>query len=230
MISKDIIRLNNEMREKLTEENKKIYEDMLVYIRLNAKKSEQDTEEVLLEILEHLLEAQSADKTAYDVFGDDLKQYCDELIAEIPGEKQSKTLLFGSYLVFYFLGIIGILYGVISYAIYQFFQKGSNEFTFSLGSGITIVLIDLVLLFIFVKLVLKWMKSTMFRKKQVKKWVEFFQIWLICTAYIGISLAGSIFMPDFGVPITIPVIYIAGIGVILYIVSVILNKKYRLTK
>ena len=47
MNSKDIIKLNNNLREKLSEENKEVYEDMLVYIRLNANKSEQQTEEVL---------------------------------------------------------------------------------------------------------------------------------------------------------------------------------------
>ena len=37
-------------------------------------------EELLLEILDHLLEAQEDGKTAHDIFGEDLKAYCDELI------------------------------------------------------------------------------------------------------------------------------------------------------
>ena len=37
-------------------------------------------EELLLEILDRLLEAQEDGKTAHDIFGEDLKAYCDELI------------------------------------------------------------------------------------------------------------------------------------------------------
>ena len=37
-------------------------------------------EELLLEILDHLLEAQEDGKTAHNIFGEDLKAYCDELI------------------------------------------------------------------------------------------------------------------------------------------------------
>ncbi|MEN2769238.1 DUF1129 family protein [Ornithinibacillus xuwenensis] len=230
MNSKDIIKMNNDLREELSEENKKIYEDMLVYIRLNANKSEQQTEEVLLELLEHLLQAQSEGKTAKDVFGDDFKVYCDELIEEIPGEKKSQALLFGSYIIMHYLAILSTFYGASSFLLHQFFDIGSIEFTFSLGSGAAIILIDLILLYFFIKVVFRWMKGSTFREKEIKKWVEFLQIWLICVVFIGLSLAVTIFMPDFGGPISIPVLTFVGVGIILFIVSFVLNKKYRITK
>ena len=103
MNAKDIIELNNELREQLNKENLAAYEDMLTYIRLSSNKSEQQTEEVLLELLEHLLEAQKSGKTAKDIFGEDIKQYCDELINEIPGEKSQKHEI----LVLYRITIFG---------------------------------------------------------------------------------------------------------------------------
>ncbi|WP_010098144.1 DUF1129 family protein [Ornithinibacillus scapharcae] len=230
MNSKDIIKLNNEMRKELTEENEAIYGDMLVYIRLNAKKSEQQTEEVLLELLEHLLQAQKEGKSAKDVFGSDLKQYCEEVIKEIPGEKKSQTLLFGTYLIFQMIGLVATVFGVVNYGIYHLFEIGYEQFTFTLGKGIVVTILGLVLLFIFVAIVLKWMKSSTFKQKKPNKWVEFLQIWLICTAYIALTIFMPFLIPDFGVAIHIPNIFIMLIGILFILLAIILNKRYRITK
>ena len=66
---KEMVELNNQRRKLLTKENLKYYEDMLVYIRLSYDKSDQEIEEVLLELLDHLLEAQKEGRTAKEVFG-----------------------------------------------------------------------------------------------------------------------------------------------------------------
>ncbi|WP_042142391.1 DUF1129 family protein [Paucisalibacillus sp. EB02] len=230
MNSKDFIKLNNDMREKLSEENKEIYEDMLVYIRLNGNKSEQQTEEVLFELLEHLLEAQKEGKTARDVFGHNLRKYCDELIAEIPGEKQSFALLFGAYIVIYFLGILSTFHGIANFVLHQFFDVGSNDFTFSIGSGITVVIIDLVILSGFILIILRWLRNSTFKEKKPKKWVEFLQLWFISMIFIGATVLVPIIMPSFGSEITIPVLFFAVIGVLLFLISFVLNKKFRITK
>ncbi|MEN2466955.1 DUF1129 family protein [Ornithinibacillus sp. JPR2-1] len=230
MNSKDIIKINNEMREKLTEENLAIYEDMLVYIRLNGNKSEQQTEEVLFELLEHLLHAQEEGKTAKAVFGNDLKKYCDELIAEIPSEKRSASILFGVYIAIDFLAFLSLIYGILSFGAYHFFNFGSNEFTFALGSAITIILIYLLLLYIFIVLVFKWIKKSLFKDEKPKKWVEFFKLWVICTLCIGLLVLIPFIFPSFGMEISIPVLSFAVVGVVLYTVKFILNKKYKITK
>jgi DNA-binding ferritin-like protein (Dps family) len=80
----NFITLNNEKRKLLTTENEKIYCDMLEYIRISSIMSEQAAEEVLIDVLDHLLDAQAHGKTAYDVFGKDPKAYCDELIDALP--------------------------------------------------------------------------------------------------------------------------------------------------
>jgi DNA-binding ferritin-like protein (Dps family) len=228
--SKDFIKLNNDMRDKLSEENKEIYEDMLVYIRLNGNKSEQQTEEVLFELLEHLLEAQKEGKTARDVFGNDLRKYCDELIAEIPGEEKSFAFLFGAYIVIYFLGILSTFHGIGNFALHQFFDVGSNDFTFSIGSGITVVIIDLLILSAFIIIVLKWLKNSTFKEKKPNKWVEFLQLWFISMIFIGAAVVVPIIMPSFGSEITIPVLSFAVVGIIFFFISFMLNKKFRITK
>jgi DNA-binding ferritin-like protein (Dps family) len=230
MNSKDIIQLNNEMREQLSPGNKEIYEDMLVYIRLNSNKSEQQTEELLYELLEHILQGQKIGKTPKDIFGDDLRKYCDEIIDEIPGEVKSTKLIFGSYIIIYYLGVTSTMYGVLGYALYHLFSIGSNTFTFSLGSGIVTIIIELLILYVFLTSVFKWLKNSVLKEKKINKWVEFIQIWLICMAFIGIIILIPIIMPSFGTEITIPIVLFAFTGVILFFVAYLLNKKYRITK
>ncbi|WP_068676161.1 DUF1129 family protein [Oceanobacillus sp. Castelsardo] len=229
MNAKDIIKLNNEKREQLSESNKTYYEDMLMYIRLNTNKSEQQTEEVLLELLEHLLEADNNGQTAKDVFGEDLKAYCNELISEIPGEKTSKNVSFIAFLILDLIAIVSIFQGVVGYGLYLF-GLGSKYFSFPIGSGLVIVIIDLIILAIWIIVILKWLKNSSFKEKKPKKWVEFLQIWLICMAFIGLSVGVFIVMPDFGNTVNIHLLAVAIIGVVLYIVKIIINNKYRITK
>ncbi|PFZ09090.1 hypothetical protein COL60_14230 [Bacillus pseudomycoides] len=81
MKAKDMVELNNKKRQLLTPENEAIYGDMLLHLLLRFTSIPQEQmEELLLEILDHLLEAQKNGKNAYDIFGEDLKAYCDELI------------------------------------------------------------------------------------------------------------------------------------------------------
>lgn len=61
MNAQDMIKLNNKQRELLTPENEVAYSDMLVYLRL-SNVPEQQVEELLLEILDHLIEAQTENK------------------------------------------------------------------------------------------------------------------------------------------------------------------------
>jgi hypothetical protein len=57
MTAEEMIQVNNERRKQLNEENRKYYENMLVYLRLSSI-PEKKTEELLLEMLDHLLIAQ----------------------------------------------------------------------------------------------------------------------------------------------------------------------------
>lgn len=230
MNAKDIIKANNQLREQLHEENKKVYEDMLLYIRTNTNKSEQQTEEVLLELLEHFIAAQAEDKSAQEIFGEDIKEYCDEILEEIPGEKKSVSLLFGAFLLLDLLGIMSFTYGTLGFILHKVFDLGSNSYEFSLVSVLVIALIDSLLIFGFVKLILKWIKSSAFQEKQKKTWVEFLQIWLVSTIFAAVLILIKFFMPTFGVKITIPILTFTVIGIILLVIAWILNRKYRITK
>lgn len=221
---KDIIEMNNQKREQLNKENLVYYEDMLLYIRLSSSKSERDTEEILLELVEHLLQAQDEGRTAKDVFGDNLKEYCRELIEEIPSETRKEQLRFSAYIVLQFLAIFSFINGIIGFGLYYLFDIGSDMTTFPIGSGIAIIIIDLLILYLFIVGILKWLKASAFKNKKQKKWIEFLQLWGASVFSIGLFILVIYLMPAFGVIISIPTIILAGVGVILYFVSYLFKK------
>lgn len=224
-----MIRLNNEKRKQLNEINKTYYDDMLIYIRTNAMKSEQQTEEVLLELLDHLLEAQAEGKTAIDVFGEDLKAYCDEVIEEIPGEKSSKSLSFIGFLLVDLAAIAMLTFGILGFGIHFIFGLGKQYFNITLGKEIAVFLIDALLIGIWIFIILRWIKHSTFKEKKTNKWIAFLQLWVISTIFIGLSIVTFIVFPDFGTSIKIHQLMIAAIGLILYVIKIYLNKKVQFT-
>ncbi|PEJ22759.1 hypothetical protein CN675_01200 [Bacillus toyonensis] len=149
MNAQDMIELNNKKRKLLTFENEASYGDMLVYLRL-SNVPEQQVEELLLEILDHLIEAQRENKNAYDIFGNDLQSYCDELISALPAQtKLEKTSLIG----FVISLLLAIQFGMDAIAsLFIFFFEKKTEIIsppFSiLGTTLSVSLIVLGILLI----------------------------------------------------------------------------------
>lgn len=123
MTEKEMVALNNERRQQLTKENKAYYEDMLVYLRTSRIPAIK-TEELLLEMLDHLLAAQKEGKRAEDVFGPDPKAYCEEIVETLgrrPFSLKRYVFMFSTmlYVVFF---IHAILDGVVMPLLNVFFE------------------------------------------------------------------------------------------------------------
>lgn len=85
MKTNKIIERNAELQEHLTKENKKYYGNLLVYIRvMSLIRDEEKSEEMLLEILEDILEAQEHGQSAEYYLGKNPKQVADNIIKELP--------------------------------------------------------------------------------------------------------------------------------------------------
>ncbi|WP_242234729.1 DUF1048 domain-containing protein [Bacillus cereus group sp. BfR-BA-01316] len=104
MTEKEMVKLNNKKRKLLTPENESAYGDMLIYLRFTSVPQKQ-MEELLLEILDHLLEAQEDGKNAHDIFGEDLKAYCDELITSSEHQNSFQQAAVIGFAVSLFLAI-----------------------------------------------------------------------------------------------------------------------------
>jgi uncharacterized membrane-anchored protein len=231
MTPKELVKLNNEKRGLLNEENLAYYQEMLVFIRTNATKSEQQTEEVLLELLEHLLQAQSEGRSAMDVFGTDPKEYCQSVIDEIPDEKKSKQLGFIVYIALQFLAPIALTFGVIGFILSYFFDLGSSTVSFSLGSWAVIIMLYLAIGFFSILFIFKLLKNDAFKKKKrQRKWLNFLQLWILYSVFIGLFILIPVIMPEFGMRMSIHILFVALIGVALYVVAFLLNKKWKIMK
>ncbi|CAM3767102.1 MULTISPECIES: DUF1129 family protein [Paenibacillus] len=86
MNTKQMIKENNRLQDAMKPDNLSYYQDMVVYIR-SSSVQESKGEELLLEIAQHLLDAQAKGKTAEEVFGSDPESYCKELVEQLPKMK-----------------------------------------------------------------------------------------------------------------------------------------------
>lgn len=230
MHAQDMIKLNNEKREKLNEINLKYYEDMLVYIRLSGSLSEQQTEEILLELLDHLLVAQTEDKTAIDIFGDNLQAYCNEIINELPKEDKKNTLMFFTYIIMFSISLFLISYSGLGYVL-SLFNIGETTINISVGKSAILFLILALTILTTIMSIFKSVRNDAFKKDNSQNFHKEAIIIGILTGLFSIPyLIAIIFLPDFGKVIEVPVLYLAVFGIILYALTFILNKKYRITK
>jgi len=227
MNAKEIIKEINEKSELLNEENEKDFEDMLLYIRIASTKSELETETILLQLLDHILEAQEEGRTVKDVFGEDLKTYCQEIIDEIPKETKKRQIKFGFQIVFMFLGIMVAFNGLISTVLYYGFSLGTATRTYHVGTIIVVAIINVIVLWGFIKLIFFSISRTLFKKTEKKpnKWLEFFELWLICTVSIGIIVVVTFVTPAIGPEFSILTYTLIFIGIALYGMSWVLKER-----
>lgn len=162
----ELVKLNNEKRKLLTEENEAYYSDLLVYIRTHWRISEQQTEEVLMEMLDHLLDAQNEGKSAKDIFGDDPLSFADHVIEEIADEKPRNIIKFVLQLVVLILGWTLIIRGATLIVLSTF--KEVNEAVNLLQTTVAAIGIILFIL-INVWMILQTIKKNLFIYPKDKK-------------------------------------------------------------
>lgn len=120
MTMKELRAENDIKRELLTEQNEAYYSKLLVYVRLQFFFGEHRAEEVLIEMLDHLLEGQEEGKTAAEIFGDNPKGYADELIGQLPKDGKRSLFSFCTYFLIYpFAGLL-MIRGIMLLIFLQF--------------------------------------------------------------------------------------------------------------
>ncbi|PKR78035.1 DUF1129 domain-containing protein [Halalkalibacillus sediminis] len=225
MNAKELIEQNNTKREQLNKENLEYYENMLVYIRLQGNKSELATEEILDELLNHLLDAQAEGKTAYEVFGDAPKSYADELIGEIQPMFTKERFELFSMGIFMFAGWALLAAGILNPLLNWLLGFGSVTSTISIGYATIVSLLSVLLALAVCFAFLWYMRWSAFKK--FNKILEFFILWITFMLMTGGFMAVIYFTPSFGPSFTIPTYYLAILGAILIIPATYLTKKSR---
>ncbi|MDI7741432.1 DUF1129 family protein [Lysinibacillus fusiformis] len=218
---KEMIEQNNEKRKNLTPENQEYYENMLVYIRTNPLASERATEEVLLEMLDHLVEAQKEGRTAEDVFGKSPKELAEEIIETLPKESVKVTLDFMAEIGFtmfgWYLAVVGIVPLITK-----------EDQTVYLGSlllsGSLLVASVVALLY----LVFGVIKKSAFEEKHKKNKINWFTGILFVLLFGG-AVGSNVLIKPFGPSFTISHLLEFGLGCF-FLLAAYLFKKSRESK
>lgn len=208
MRAKELIEENNHKRKLLNKENLKMYEDMLIYVRLSFSKSERETEEILSELLDHLLMAQEAGRSAKDVFGDDPKQFASEIVGELPKmvTKERMKLFFMG--VLYFLASVALFNVIFNLVEYYAFSIGELRRTFHLGTVTLKTIVSIPVAFLLLYLIVFYLRWECFRG--INRVLAFFIYWLYGIVSVGVFILVIWLLPDFG-----PVLHVPFYGVLL---------------
>lgn len=221
MDAKELIQLNNEKRKQLEKENLSYYEDMLVYIRLSYDKSEQELEEILTELLDHLLEAQKEGKTAIDVFGNEPKQYAGEIIGALPQMVTKERMKFFFMAMLYFFASVAILSAVVT-VIEYFLNLGSLTQEILVGSWTFKTIFSVPIAFLLLYIVIQYIRWSCFRK--INKVLEFFIFWIYGIISVGLFIGLFLIIPDIGPVMDVPVYITVLLGVVLYFAARLTRK------
>ncbi|WP_332649290.1 DUF1129 family protein [Lysinibacillus sp. 54212] len=218
---KTLLQENNERRKLLNDENFIYYENLLVYIRSSFMKDDRATEELLLELLEHLIAAQQDGKRAEEVFGKKPKELADDIIATLPNERPSKIIIFVLETILQFLGIYTVITGIPL----MFSNKPNTIYIGSISLLVGWLIIGFLIIIV---LLMKLLKSQAFNGKSINKKI----LWFWGTAsgiFIFIVMLLSIWIEPFGTAVTISKYTQVIVGAVLLILSYVL-KKWREAK
>ena len=109
-----MIRLNNEKRQLLTDENRTYYERILLYVRAASFKEERLKEERLLKLLEEIIVIQETGETAANAFGQQPKELAETILSELPREPLNYILTFSVEIALTMIAVFTFVYGVLS--------------------------------------------------------------------------------------------------------------------
>jgi uncharacterized membrane-anchored protein len=192
--AKQLIQMNNKKRTGLTPENEKYYDDFLIYIRLQLTVSAQQSEEVLMEILDHLLEGQQEGKSAKMIFDEDPKAFADEIIENLPGEKKRDAIMFVSSLALNLLGIFLIMRGMMLGLISLF--KDVSDVVYPVTYGI-IALSILCSSLLGVVVIFRIISKSLFQENDTKK-KDSLKAGMFGVLAMGFILSLTYLLPDIG--------------------------------
>lgn len=190
----ELIEENNHKRELLNVENEKVYEDILLYLRTDLRIDEHAGEEMLMDLLDHLVEAQEDGKSAKELFGESPQKYADELIENLPSQKRRNVFLFSASQVLGLTGWFAASFGMIS-LIVSFFRPVDNSI--ALGSLLLMLLSVMLVAFVGVSVIFKIIRSSVFQPEK-KKWQAYVKAGLYGAAAFACVVLMAWLFQDFG--------------------------------
>lgn len=125
---------NNILDEKINKDNQKVFTDMICYLR-GSNMTDYDIEVVRHDLTEMVLSAQQRGESIDAVIGNDYKEFCDEVIANIPSKTKLQKVVdyldiccWGLSILFAIKKTIGFVVGAIlmaSFLLIAWLGKGT---------------------------------------------------------------------------------------------------------
>ncbi|MEK3993657.1 DUF1129 family protein [Psychrobacillus sp. FSL K6-2365] len=218
MKASELIEQNNQKRALLTEGNEKYYTNLLLYIRTKLTLSEQQSEEVLMEMLDHLIEGQQEGKTAKEIFGNDPKGYADEIVSQLPRENKRNSFIFMGEIAVNIIGWFLIMRSIIIPII----GGEASEKVYVISSLLLIILI-MIMTALGVKMIFGLISQSSFDDKATDKKMMFKAGLYGAGGFLIIAII-SFFVKEVGPSFTLPWQISFGIGSLLLLVSWLIKK------
>ncbi|MBK3497251.1 DUF1129 family protein [Viridibacillus sp. YIM B01967] len=214
VIVKKIIAENNKKRKLLTKENQAYFDKLLVYVRAHVLLSERQSEEVLMEMLDHLLIAEEEGKTAVDVFGPNPKAYADDIVDALPKEKKGSLMTFGVEILCDLMG-----WFIIIGAVGRYFTKSDQIYLYSaIINVVALVAIGGGLLY----LILQQLKKGAFEEKMSTSAI--IKAGLVGTGTFGLFMGILYFTDKLGPLVNITWFAQLGAGSALLLISYLMKR------
>lgn len=215
--TKELLKKNNENEKNILEENDEIYTNMIVYLR-GANISEYNQEKVREDLIAMILDGQERGDDIQKVIGENYKEICDEIIAEIPKKTVKENVMYALMLTLDIVWNVGVISVIKTLIIMLAKNSKDMTFVFSLGDLISWGMIVFV-----AYLVVYYICSTTFREKEreTNKVLSFIIIWFICCIILCAIILPSLLIKEtiFSVHIGVAALIFGTIFVISRIMS-----------
>lgn len=215
--TKELLKKNNENEKNILEENDEIYTNMIVYLR-GANISEYNQEKVREDLIAMILDGQERGDDIQKVIGENYKEICDEIIAEIPKKTVKENVMYALMLTLDIVWIVGVISVIKTLIIMLAKNSKDMTFVFSLGD-----LISWGMSVFVAYLVVYYICSTTFREKEreTNKVLSFIIIWFICCIFLCAIILPSLLIKEtiFSVHIGVAALIFGTIFVISRIMS-----------
>ena len=83
---------NNQLEEKLSQDNQNILTDIIVYLR-TSQISDYQQEIIRNDITQMMIDGEQRNMDMHDVIGNDYKEFCDNILAEVPKQSITEKIL-----------------------------------------------------------------------------------------------------------------------------------------
>lgn len=215
--TKELLKKNNENEKQILEENDEIYTNMVVYLR-GANISEYNQEKVREDLIAMIVDGQERGDDIQKVIGENYKEICDEIIAEIPKKTVKENVMYALMLTLDIVWIVGVISVIKTLIIMLAKNSKDMTFVFSLGDLISWGMIVFV-----AYLVVYYICSTTFREKEreTNKVLSFIIIWFVCCIILCAIILPSLLIKEtiFSVHIGVAALIFGTIFVISRIMS-----------